>query len=504
MKKSIILLLFLFLSGSYFDVFAQSTESIINTVNELTNNGKFEEAQIILERCHRQNPKDFKITVLCGQIAYVNKKYDVFMNMYTEAMELKPTNHSIKLDYAKMLFDINEWDIAYPLLIEYLKYNPDNIEALLDKAKIDKFNEDYFAAGSALSTLLGKDPTNLEARELQYEVSILKSKWAKLSAFYISNSQPFDMIMPVLEGGIYFGPLTSPKIKLSPILFQRNTGSNVNVYRVQVENRSFFKEFGIGMDAGAGLIMFPGTQFDATAKIKFDKFAERYILLSLGGERKPYFGSQFSIDAAMIVHSAFSSLELITKESWNGKGYIETTFFDGIENPVTTASASLLAPRLKWKDFDFKLGYGVNFSSSKLDKFVSDKSNAEIISAGNSIPIFTGSYYPYYTPKNQLVNSVIFVLGFVPSKETKISLNASYGFIAEAEKPFYFRETNIIGDVYVSKSYQSVKYHPTEVSFALNSYITPKIEANVNFDYSENFFYITRSLSLGVKVNFSK
>ena len=25
----------------------------------------------------------------------------------------------------------------------------------------------------------------------------------------------------------------------------------------QVENRSFFKEFGIGMDAGAGLIMFP-------------------------------------------------------------------------------------------------------------------------------------------------------------------------------------------------------------------------------------------------------
>lgn len=483
---------------------AQSTESIINTVNELTNNGKFEEAQIILERCHRQNPKDFKITILCGQIAYVNKKYDVFMNMYTEAMELKPNNYSIKLEYAKMLFDINEWDTAYPILIEYLKYNPGNVEALLDKAKIDKTNEDYYAASSALSTLLSKDPTNVEARDLQYEVSLLKSKWAKLSVNYATNTQPFDMLMPVLEGGIYFGPLTSPKIKISPVLFQRNQGNNINVYRAQIENRSFFKDLGIGMDAGAGLIMFPGTQFDATAKIKFDKYAERYILLSLGGERKPYFGSYFSLDTNMIIHSAFSSLELITKESWNGKGSIETNFFDGIENPVTTVSAYLLAPRIKWKDFDFKLGYGISFASSKLDRFVSDKSDAEIIASGNSIPVYTGRYYPYYTPKNQLVNSIMFALGFVPSKETKISFNAGYGFIATAERPYYFRETNIIGNVYVSKGYEGVKYHPADVSFALSSYITPKIEANINFDYSENFFYITRALALGIKVNFSK
>jgi len=504
LKKTKILLLLLLLSGLSIEVKAQTSESVINTVNELTNNGKFEEAQIILERCHRQNPKDFKITVLCGQIAYVNKKYDVFINMYTEAMELKPNNFSIKLEYAKMLFDINEWETAYPILIEYLKYNPDNIDALMDKAKIDKNNEDYYAAYSSLSTLLTKDPTNAEARDLQYEVNLLKSKWAKLSANYATNSQPFDMIMPVLEGGIYFGPLTSPKVKLSPILFQRNQGSNINVYRAQVENRSFFKDLGIGMDAGIGLIMFPGTEFDATAKIKFDKYAERYILLSLGGERKPFFGSLYSIDSTIMVHTAFSSLELITKESWNGKGVFETTFFDGIENPITTVSAYLMAPRLKWKDFDFKAGYGINFSTSKVDKFYSDKTDAQIIGSGNSIPIFTGNYYPYYTPKNQLVNSFLFALGFVPSKETKITLNASYGFLGEAEKPYFFRETNIVGDVYVSKSYQSVKFHPSEVSFMLSSYITPKIEANINFDYSENFFYITRALALGIKVNFSK
>lgn len=503
MKKVKFLLLLFFLSVLlYSQLPAQTTQSVLDRANELVLNGRLEEAQIYLERFHRANPKEIKITIACAQVAYQNKKYDVFMDLYTEAIEMQPKNFPMKLEYAKMLFAVNEYEIALPLFEEYLTYEPTNIEALLDKGKILKANEDFIESYNAISKLLTKDPTHAEARELKAELLVLKSKWAKLSVTYANNSQQLDIFSPVLEGGIYFSPLSSPRISLSPILFQRTKGDNINIYKMQFDNRSYLKDFGVAADYGAGLIMYPGTEFDVTARVRFDKYAERYILMTLGAERKPYFGSVFSIDTNVMTHTATGSLTLITKESWNGKSTLESVFFDGVENPVTTLSAYLYAPRLKLKNFDFKIGYAINFASSKLDKFVSDKTPAEIINSGSSAPFFGGDYYPYYTPKNLFSQSVLMAAGYSPTQETQASISVGYGLSGSAEKPYYFRETNILGDVYVSKGYQKENFIPVDVNFSVRSLITPKISMNIDFVYSKNFFYITRALSLGVKVNF--
>lgn len=502
MKKTKFLILFFFIALICSRLPAQSTQSVIETVNELTTNGRYEDAQVLIERCHRANPKDFKVLHLYAQVSYLNKKYDAFKDLYGEAMQMQPKNFSLKIEYAKMLFDINEYLDALPLLNEYLVHEPGNVDALLTKAKISRYNEDYYESYSALSTLLSKDPTNIVARELNAEILVLKSKWAKLTASYTNTSQPINVLSPTLEAGIYFSPLSSPKISISPVLFQKTKGDNINIYMAQVENRTFYKNFGVGINYGAGLIMYPGTQFDVTAKVRFDKYAERYILLTLGGERKPYFTSLPSIDTTIMTHSVSSSLTLITKESWNGKGTFESVFFDGVDNIVTTIDAYLLSPKLKVKDFDFKLGYEFYFSTSKLDKFVSDRTEAQIIATGNSIPYFGGDYYPYYTPKNQYAQSVIFAFAYNPTKETQASFDVHYGLLANAEKPYFFRETNSIGGVYASKNYASENYTPVDINFSINSLITPKIAMNLDFKYSKNFFYITRSMALGVKVNF--
>lgn len=505
MKKfNLLLLLFILFVLLSSPLYAQNQQGVINSVNDLTANGRYADAQVVLERYHRQNPKDFKITVLYGQVAYFNKNYGTFRDLYVEAMELEPKNYKLKLEFAKMLFEINDYEPALPLLDEYLTYEPTNVEALMDKGKILKSYEDYIEAYAAISKVLSKDPSNIEARNLQAELLVLKSKWAKLTANYTNNSQSLDILSPVLEAGIYFSPLSSPKVSISPILFQRTKGDNINIYRLKFENRSFLRDFEVGIDYGAGLIMFPGTEFDVTARVKFDKYAERYILLTLDAERKPYFGSLYSIDTTVMTHAVAGALTLITKESWNGKGTLETVFFDGVDNPVSTLDAYLYCPRLTLKDFDFKVGYGFNFQTSKLDKFVSDKTDAQILAAGNSTQFFSGDYYPYYTPKNLFAQSALFFAGYNPTKETQASLEVRYGFSASAEKPYFFRETNPIGDVYVSKSYAKEDFSPVDVNFSIRSLITPKISMNIDFNYSKNFFYITRSLALGVRVNFWK
>lgn len=498
--KKIILLLFLFLISAQLS--AQTTESIIQTVNELITNGRYEEAQVLIERCHRANPKDFKVLHLYAQVSYLNKKYDAFKDLYYEAIEMQPKNFPMKFEFAKMLFDINDYESSYPLLLEYLVHDPQNIDALLTKAKIATYNEDYYESYSALSTLLTKDPTNIEARELNAEILVLKSKWAKLTASFTNTSQPIDVLSPTLEAGIYFSPLSSPRVSISPILFQKTKGDNVNIYKAQIENRTFFKQFGMGMTYGAGLILYPGTQFDVTAKMVFDKYAERYILLTLGGERRPYFSSLYSVDTTVMIHTASSSLTLITKESWSGKATLEANFFDGIDNIVTSVNTSLLTPGLKLKDFDFKIGYGFHFASSKLDKFASDKSAAQILAGGNLAVYTGGDYYPYYTPKNEIAHSAIIVFAYNPTKETQASLDVRFGFLASAEKPYYFREENSVGQAFVSKGYKSEDYKPVDVNFSIHSLITPKISMSLDYNYSKNFFYISRSMTLGVKVNF--
>lgn len=501
-KNKFQLILFFCITFACGCTWAQTTQNVIETVNELTANGRYEDAQVLLERSHRANPKDFKILHLYAQVSYINKKYDAFKDLYAEAMEMKPKDFQLKLEYAQMLYDINEYLDALPLLNEYLIHDPGNVQALLAKAKICRYNEDYFESYSALSTLLSKDPSNAEARDLYAENLVLKSKWAKLTVSYASTSQPINVLSPVLQAGMYFSPLSSPKVSISPVLFQRTKKDNVNIYMAQVENRTFYKDFGVGIDYGAGLIMYPGTQFDVTAKVRFDKYAERYILLTLGAERRPYFSTEAAIDNLITTHAVSSSLTLITKESWNGKGTLESVFFDGVENIVTTIDSYLLTPRLKVSDFDFKLGYGINFSSSKLDKFVSDKTPQQIL-AGNSIPYYGGDYM-YYTPKNLLAHSAIFSFSYIPTKETQASFDIRYGFIASAEKPYYIRQTNPRGDVFVDKGYTAEDFKPADINFSINSLITPKIAMNLDFRYSKNFFYISRSLILGVKVNFWK
>lgn len=502
--KKINLLSLLFIASFLLcgSVSAQTTQFIINSVTELTNAGKFEEAQVILERYHRQHPKEFQITILYGQVAYQNRNYGTFMDLYAEAIELQPKNYQLKLEFGKMLFDVNEYDAALIQLEEYLTHDPNNIDALMDKGKILKVNEDYIEASTAISKVITKDPTNAEARQLYADLLVLKSKWASLTANYTNTSQPIEALAPVLEGGIYFSPLSSPKVRIFPTLYQKTVGDNINIYQLQVENRSYLKDFGVGVDYAAGLIMYPGTTFDVTAKVKFDKYAERYILMTLSGERRPYFNSLPAIDSTIIIHTAAGSLSLLTKESWNGKATMESNFFDGVDNIITTLDAYLYSPRLRVKDFDFKLGYGVVFASSKLDKFVSDKTPAQILNSGTSAPFYTGDYYPYYTPKNLFSQSVLAFAGYNPTNVTRASLEVRYGFTGDAEKPYYFRETNPIGDVYVSKSYSKEQFNPVDVKFAISSLITPKITIHLDFNYSKNFFYITRALAMGVKVNF--
>jgi len=286
-------------------------------------------------------------------------------------------------------------------------------------------------------------------------------------------------------------------------MYQRRRGDNINVYKVQFENRSFIRQFGLGINYGIGIMKYPASQFEFSGKVIFDKYAERYILVTLGAERQPYFGSAFSLDTNIMVNTASSSLTLITKESWNGKVTFQADFFDGIDNPISSLNSYILLPRLKIKDFDFKLGYGLNLSTSKLEKFVPDKTDAEILAGPFFVPEYSGIYYPYYTPKNQFTNSVITFIGYNPSKETEVGLSVKYAFIGTAERPYVYKDTHhLLGGEFISKNYQKSDYNPLDISFFLTSLITPKITANIGFNYSKNFFFISRSIALGVKVNF--
>lgn len=501
MKKNnlnfFLLLAFILFAGK---LHSQNSDSVVTAAKVLRNQKKYLEAEKLLKEYHKSYPLDFNSTWLYAQTTYWNNNIDNAINLYEEAMELQPGNYYLKLDYSKILVDLGRFEKATPIIDSYLAYDKTSADASLLKAKILYWSGDYSEAENNLNVVFKKETGNQEAFTLYENIKYMKSPWLKINGSYFNDSQPLENVAPTIEAGKLFSSLSAMKVSLTPLVYQRSE-SSVNINWFQIENKSAFFDAAMELTLGAGLIKYPDVKTNFTGKIQVDKLVENVVTLSGIFERKPYLSTLSSIDTSIMESFAGVSVALNTKDSWTGRAAYETNIFYD-DNSTYSFSSWVLSPKIKISDIDFRLGCGFNYSMSKENRFVSEKSLDSIMAEYVEGYQIKGVYKPYFTPQNHRVTSLISSLTFHPGKIFRAGLTVNYGVIAKTQTPYLYLDSNKEGVKFITRNYLDEDFSPLNVNFFMGLQASKNVSLGFNFDYSSTNFYIRRTAGLNLLINF--
>jgi Flp pilus assembly protein TadD len=480
---------------------AQSTTDTVEIAKHLRDERKFKDAFALLEKYRVNHPNDLNASWLDAQTACWMKHFKTSESIYENTIRLHPDNYYLKLDYAKMLVNIGEFEKAIPLLNNYLQYDLANAEALLALAKISYWKSNYKEAINEVGKILIKDPKNKQALSLQEEIISAESPWGKISIAHSSDVQPLKNTTPVFEGGLYKGALSFMHFNFQIPTFVTDNNTT-NALWIRAGNKSVLSKQNMNINIEFGLLKYPCSKnVTFTENLQLDKTIINHLIFSIQAERKPYFYTVSSINNVVTDNHYSVSAAWSDPDKWSGKTAFDLDHFND-KNTISTFSAWVITPPYKVSIFEFHIGYGCNFSTSKENRFVAEKTLSEILVDFYYNPDIAGIYNPYFTPNNQQTHSALASISIHPLKILDIGTHAAYGFYAVAHNPYLYLDKDTNGNTIIIKNYFKRIYSPMEFSVYVALQITKKISFKTEYLYSITNFYKSNYLGFGLKMSF--
>ncbi len=482
--------------------FPQTDPDTLEMARQLRDGRKIRQAYLILDLYQSHHHDDLNATWLLAQTAYWDKRFSRSRNLYEEVIAANPWNYYLKLDFANVLLEMGELVKAGSLFMTYLEYDPENQDALLSLAKISFWQGADGKALEYLSRILKTHPGDQQALGLHMEIKQARSPWIKLGTGYYSDNQPVTSVEPVLEGEWYLHPLSTPHFTLRMPFFKQG-GNWSNTCWFQAGNRISIKKAAFSADLAAGIIKFPFTGVtDWTGNLQLRKTFLKHLFLEVQGERKPYFNTKSSIDSSIIHDHGRLSFGWDDRNTWNGMVSGDIYYFPWDENIVWSFSAWGLTPPLKASVFKFRAGYGFSFSSSRENRFVSEKPLPEVIQTFDPNGFIRGIYNPYFTPDDQKVHSAVLSVEVKPVKILDLGVNANFGFYARAMIPYLYLDKNEAGEIIMVKGYAAENYFPLSVNASASMHLTGKLILNADYAYNSTYYFSGNYAGLGLKIIF--
>jgi hypothetical protein len=156
-----------------------------------------------------------------------------------------------------------------------------------------------------------------------------------------------------------------------------------------------------------------------------------------------------------------------------------------------------MSPPLKVSVFDFRIGYGFNYSTSKESRYVSTKPINEIKANWDTVKV-SGIYNPYFTPEKQTVHSVILSITIHPVKTLDIGFKGNIGVYSTASNPFLYKDS--IAPVKVARGFSILRFYPIDASAFIALQITPAVNLKADYGYQHNNFYTNQYAGLSLTI----
>lgn len=492
-----VLIACMFLYSGYLKAQNDSIES----ARKLSYEKKYEEALILLKSFEKNHPNEINSVRLHAQVLYWMKEYKAALELCETFLKANPNSDFLKLDYGRMLFNLQRWSKAKLILTNYLATDASNVEAQNMLATITFWQGKIANSKTQFNSVLQNYPSNEWALDYLSQLKLATAPYVKITGGYNSDTQPFSNSNGGLEAGIYKSNLLSPKINF---LFQNYDSSGIkrNSYAAAISNKFFFSGIGTEINVSAGMVQPLGdTSVNWIGSFEVSKQLLKNLSLSVSAARKNYQYTLSNFHKAILHNDYSAALTYYKEKKWSAQtAYTELHFDD--KNTIKQYYAWLLSPALQFSKFEFYLGYNFNFATSKNNRYNLTASPEESIVQYDSTGKIPVLYTPYFTPQNQVIHSAIAKLIIKPSVNFLVALHASYGFSAKADSPYLYFDNNENGQLIIVRDYFSQKYTPLELSGKLNYKISTRVSIEANYVYSKAFFFENNAFNLSLKYIF--
>jgi len=480
---------------------AQTDPDTLEMAKELRDASKLKAALKLLEPYHTAHPSDLNAGWIYAQTAYWAKKHKLARKIYDLTIYYHPENLYLQVDYANMLVNIGKYNKAMPYLENFLMEYPDNKDVQRTLAKINYYKGKYKEAYAEVSALTERDQSDTESTTLMNEILLAKSPWIGITGNYFSDNQPLQTISPILASQIWLHPASTLRFSVRTPLFSQG-GTYTNAIWLQAGN-SFFIWYGNWrVTINAGVLKYPYKNTTTwTGNFELEKRSYRHLLTIFQAERKPYFNTGSSIDTVINEYHVAETITWDNYDSWSGQISYNWDYFLSDYNAIYAIAGWGLTPPLKASVFDFRLGYGISYSTSTDDNFQPVEKKSDIIANYDPAVGIEGIYYPYFTPKQQFVNSAVLSIGIHPVKGFDIGITGNLGFFATAQIPYLYLDTNGAGGYRIEKDFSNERYFPYTISAYASFQLSKKVSLRADYRYNSTYFYSENYAGLQLKIN---
>lgn len=472
---------------------AQSPEFFqkLTYAEKLLNAGQIQEAILELSNLKNQEIQSEDLSRLLGKAYYWSKDFPKTKEFFEHEIKANPEFLQLQLDYARIRYELQEWNAAQGLLEDLLPKLSDHPEINQKLAEIN-----YWTGGSRkqsldyLETILTQFPDNPSARELKAEIISQTASNLSFNSGYYSDSQPLRYRL--IEGN--FKTYLSSKFQPSFRIENRFYSENQRIILLELGNKVAFPRSNTSFQFMGGLVQ--NNQLD-DLNITYLASLEQGFGNGFFGKatlaKEAYLYTLASLSQEISPRVALLSIERKSEKSWMGKLQADRRSFES-NNRLHQISLWILIPILKSQGFGLSLGYAGTLADTDSVQFeaVSMPGPPSRPTFGQLIP---GAYDPYFTPINQSIHGLLGKISWDFGKKHRIGITGNYGVFAEISNPnIYYFGPETPGNSPINRDnltllFNSETYHPIDLKFEYSSFLTKRTGLNFSYQYQRTIFF---------------
>lgn len=489
----------------------------LNFAKTQLNQGNIIEALQLLSILEESHPGDENVIRVKGQALYWSKDFSNTKSYFRKSIQTYPSLVWIKLDFGRILYELNEFPESEELLKKFLALEPDYPEAVQMLAEIN-----YWSGGRPtvsyeyLDKILAPYPDNEPANRLKREIQQNTAPRIGIKPVYYTDNQIIKYLGFQATGEFYHSALLQPGFLTEYRTYEN--GESVQI--AQASLKSGFVKSGTDLYLRAG--MANSSQWEnqeLTYGVEIRQKLPANLVLAGSLDQEYYLYTLASIAQPINPVTFRSSFGRETGKNWIGKLLYQKSLFKD-DNWVQTIAAWFLIPVVQANAINLSLGHSFNFSDSKEVRFSENLPIKNQVGNTGSETIIPGSYNPYFTPINQVINGALAKVKFDFTPDFSLSLTGNMGFYARIDNPnmIYYDTPPIPGpnpgpglgqgrgnqpisqeDIYLILVDQ--KFTPFDFKVSIDWKISPKSTLNSSYNYQKTIFLNSHLLNLGLKIS---
>lgn len=459
----------------------KSANEILAVSKDYISKKEYNKAVLFLSNHYDKFSENLYINWLYAYALSMDNNNSEANNKFKKAISIDATNKDLQLDYARFLYKIGKINKVETILSNFLDENSKNVEFLMMQANINFWKGDLKNARSIITKINKIYPNTNYTKNLESEIESVTATYIKANFEYQTDSQPLDYFASHITIGEYISRYLSPQLEVSRYSF---SPENEDALTIQLKNQFYFNKLKLKANVFGGIYINHSDNSDWIGGLSITKELFKKTSLKVGYAKKNLLGTIASTSINLTYQSLFGELDYSNKWMVLHSWYDHQMFTD--DNKIQSFGVWILSQPIKFKKFNFQIGYSFNYTDSEDTLFFFDNQGV-------------GVYNPYFTPEEQEIHSGIFIVNYKPTKKISLEAKVNYGFVGNIRNPYPV--TTTANTIEIGGFYDAT-FTPKEFTGNIKYNFSNNFIANITYIDQETFFYNRKNINFGLNFIF--